>query len=154
MFELYTEKARRAIFFAHYEAKNSGSAFIETEHLLLGLLREDRTLTRRLTDSQKSIASLCKQLEQHALARKKSSTSAGLPLSKESRRVLAYAAEEASRLNHNPIGTEHLVLGLLREDQSFAAQILTERGLNLLSLHNELQQTMPAQNPPGRCASL
>ena len=100
MFERYTEKARRVIFFARYEASQFGSPYIETEHLLLGLLREDKALTNRFLRSHASVESIRKQIEAHTTIREKVSTSVDLPLSNECKRVLAYAAEEAERLGH------------------------------------------------------
>jgi ATP-dependent Clp protease ATP-binding subunit ClpC len=138
MFERYTEKARRVIFFARYEASQFGSPYIETEHLLLGLLREDKALTNRFLRSHASIESIRKQIEGRTTIREKVSTSVDLPLSQECKRVLAYAAEEAERLSHKHIGTEHLLLGLLREEKSFAAEILHERGLRLSAIREEL----------------
>ena len=148
MFERYTEKARRVIFFARYEASQFGSPYIETEHLLLGLLREDKALTNRFLRSHASVESIRKQIEGHTTIREKVSTSVDLPLSNECKRVLAYAAEEAERLSHKHIGTEHLLLGLLREEKCFAAEILVERGLRLPAIREELQRTTqekPAQ---------
>jgi len=140
MFERYTEKARRVIFFARYEASQFGSPYIETEHLLLGLLREDKALTNRFLRSHASIESIRKQIEGRTTIREKVSTSVDLPLSLECKRVLAYAAEEAERLSHKHIGTEHLLLGLLREDKCFAAEILHERGLRLSAIREELSR--------------
>src|ERR1700755_1340170 len=141
MFERYTEKARRVIFFARYEASQFGSPYIETEHLLLGLLREDKALANRFLRSHAAVESIRKQIEGHTTIREKVSTSVDLPLSHECKRVLAYGAEEAERLNHKHIGTEHLLLGLLREEKCFAAEILHERGLRLSSIREELQRT-------------
>ena len=142
MFERYTEKARRVIFFARYEASQFGSPHIETEHLLLGLLREDKALTNRFLRSHASIESIRKQIEGRTAVREKVSTSVDLPLSQECKHVLTYAAEEAERLSHKHIGTEHLLLGLLREEKSFAAEILQERGLRLSTLREELSRSM------------
>jgi ATP-dependent Clp protease ATP-binding subunit ClpC len=141
MFERYTEKARRVIFFARYEASQFGSPFIETEHLLLGLLREDKALANRFLRSHAAVESIRKQIEGHTTIREKVSTSVDLPLSHECKRVLAYGAEEAERLNHKHIGTEHLLLGLLREEKCFAAEILHERGLRLATIREELART-------------
>ena len=147
MFERYTEKARRVIFFARYEASQFGSPYIETEHLLLGLLREDKALTNRFLRSHASVESIRKQIEGHTTIREKVSTSVDLPLSNECKRVLAYAAEEAERLSHKHIGTEHLLLGLLREEKCFAAEILSERGLRLPAIREELQRTTQEKAP-------
>src|ERR1039458_7729539 len=148
MFERYTEKARRVIFFARYEASQFGSPYIETEHLLLGLLREDKALTNRFLRSHASVESIRKQIEGHTTIREKVSTSVDLPLSNECKRVLAYAAEEAERLGHKHIGTEHLLLGLLREEKCFAAEILQERGLKLTQIRDELARVTQEKAPP------
>src|SRR5438876_8879223 len=95
MFERYTEKARRTIFFGRYEASQFGSPYIETEHLLLGLLREDKALTNRFLRAPDAVESIRKQIEARTVIREKVSTSVNLPLSNECKRVLAYSAEEA-----------------------------------------------------------
>ncbi len=147
MFERYTEKARRVIFFARYEASQFGSPRIETEHLLLGLLREDKALTNRFLRGQGEVEAIRKQVEDHTTVREKVSTSVDLPLSEEGKRVLSHAAEEAERLSHKHIGTEHLLLGLLREEMSFAARILNEHGIRLSAVREELSRAMEEQQP-------
>jgi len=147
MFERYTENARRSIFFARYEASQFGSPYIEAEHLLLGVLREDKALTQRFLRGPVKVESIRKQIEDATLKRGKVSTSVDLPLSNEGKRVLAYAAEEAERLSHKHIGTEHLLLGLLREEKAFAAQLLHERGLRLSAVREELASTAQENQP-------
>jgi ATP-dependent Clp protease ATP-binding subunit ClpC len=143
MFERYTEKARRVIFFARYEASQFGSPRIETEHMLLGLLREDKALTHRFLRGPGPVENIRKQIEANTVVREKVSTSVDMPLSDESRRVLSSAAEEAERLSHKHIGTEHLLLGLLREEKCFAARILNEYGIYLSALREEFASSMP-----------
>lgn len=140
MFERYTEKARRVIFFARYEASQFGSPYIETEHLLLGLLREDKALTNRFLRGPADSEDIRRQIEQSTPISEKVSTSVDLPLSEECRRVLAYAAEQADALSHKHIGTEHLLLGLLREEKCFGAELLHERGLRLAGVREELRR--------------
>jgi hypothetical protein len=135
VFERYTEKVRRTIFFARYEASHYGSPYIESEHLLLGLLREYRDLPRMMGAG--SIETIRKRIDASTESRPSTSTSVDLPLSTECKRVLAYAAEEAERLAHKYIGSEHLVLGLLREKSCFGAELLRERGLTLEQLRLE-----------------
>jgi hypothetical protein len=94
-------------------------------------LRENKALTSRFLRSHGSVESIRTQIEGHTVIREKVSTSVDLPLSNESKRVLAYAAEEAERLQNKHIGTEHLLLGLLREKDAFAAQLLNSQGLSL-----------------------
>jgi ATP-dependent Clp protease ATP-binding subunit ClpC len=145
MFERYTEKARRVIFFARYEASQFGAPAIEPEHLLLGLMREDKTLTARfLARAQASLEAIRKEIEGRAPLREKISTSVELPLAPETKRVLAYAHEESDRLQHRHIGTEHLLLGLLREERSMAAEILYERGLRLAAVREEVARATGA----------
>ncbi len=141
MFERYTEKARRVVFFARYEASHYGSPWIETGHLLLGLLREYRELPRMMEAG--SIEAIRKEIDASTESRPSTSTSIDLPLSNECKRVLAYAAEEAERLAHKYIGAEHLVLGLLREKDCFGAQLLRERGLTLDQLREEYSTIPP-----------
>jgi len=139
VFERYTEKARRCIFFARYEASMFGSPYIETEHLLLGILREDKALAHRFLHSHAAIESIRNQIEASTTIREKVSTSVDLPLSHECMRVLAYGAEEADRLNQQHIAPEHMLLGLLREEKCFAAEILRERGLTLAQVRGDIQ---------------
>ena len=113
MFEKYTEKARRVIFIARYEASQFGSPTIEAEHLLLGLIREDKNLTTRyFPKAPATIQKIRKEIEGRTLVREKVSTSVDLPFSEESKRVLNSAAEESSNFSHKYIGTEHILLGL------------------------------------------
>src|SRR5262245_4247001 len=137
MFERYTERARRVIFFARYEASQFGSVAIETEHLLLGLLREDKGLLSRF-QLDRSIENIRREVEKRLTVRERVSTTIDLPLTNECERILSYAAEEAIRLNHRHIGTEHLLLGILREDKCLAAQILHEQGYQLHVIRKEL----------------
>lgn len=142
MFERYTETARRVIFFARYEASQLGSPAIEPEHVLLGLVREDGALlTRLLARAHDSPEAIRQEIEGRAPERAKISTAAALPLSPEAKRVLAFAHEESERLGHRHIGTEHLLLGLLREERSTAAQVLYERGLRLNAVRDEGAQS-------------
>jgi ATP-dependent Clp protease ATP-binding subunit ClpC len=139
MFERYTERARRVVFFARYEASQLGSGAIETEHLLLGLIREGKGLTSRLfAKSRLSMDQIRKEVESRSPYREKVPTSLEIPLSSESKRVLAHAAGEAERMLHNYIGTEHILLGLMREEGSVAAGILGERGMRLAEVREDI----------------
>src|SRR2546430_10360099 len=150
VFERYTEKARRVIFFARYEASQYGSPYIETEHLLLGLMREDKALANRFLRQQGSIESIRKEIEARITIRERISTSVEVPLSAECKRIFNMAAEEAERLGVKHVGTEHLLLGILREEKCFGAEILMERGLRLPSLREELARTSGEKTPASR----
>ena len=139
MFERYTERARRVLFFARYEASQLGSISIETEHLLLGLIREGKGLTSRVfTRSNLPLENIRKEIEGRTAFREKLPPSVEIPFSQETKRALYAAAEEADRLLHNHIGTEHLLLALLRDEKSVAGAILTERGLRLNAVRDDI----------------
>src|SRR5229473_867661 len=110
MFDRFTERARRIIFFARYEASTLSTGYIETEHLLLGLIREDRVLQHELSlDAKEAIR---KQIENMPrLSSPSIPTSADLPLSRDSQRVLSLGAEESDKLHHKVIDSGHLLLG-------------------------------------------
>jgi ATP-dependent Clp protease ATP-binding subunit ClpC len=138
MFERYRQDARRAIFFARWEAQQSGSVYIEPEHLLLSLTHDADSKANQLFALSAHADNFRRQLRPHPAA--KSSTSVDLPLSNTGKRVLAYAAEEADRLASKPIGTEHLLLGLLREKKSDVPAALTAAGIDLHSARNRIRE--------------
>lgn len=130
MFERYTQHARRVIFFAREEASALHSGFIDTEHLLLGLLREDKVLALRLPPQAQ--AEIRREIEQRLVNPARwVPLSVDLPLSDDSKRALAYSSEEANRLNHKSIDCGHLVLGLLSIENCAAAQVLRQHGIDL-----------------------
>jgi ATP-dependent Clp protease ATP-binding subunit ClpC len=113
MFERFTEKARRAVFFARYEASQYGNSYTQTEHLLLGLWREDLALRGILKDTgydREIRAAIERVISRGAPI----SASIEVPLSADSKKALLFATEEAARLGQPHVGTEHLLLGLLR----------------------------------------
>ena len=139
MFERYTERARRVLFFARYEANQLGSESIETEHLLLGLIREGKGLTSRLfARSRVAFESVRQEIEGRAASHDDSPFPHEIPFSAETKRVLGLAADEADRLRHAYIGTEHLLLGILREERSVAATILMEKGMRLTTVREDV----------------
>lgn len=154
MFERYREDARRAIFFARWEAQKSGSAYIEPAHLLLSLTHDADSKANQLFSLTAHAENFRQQLRLHASAR--SSTSVDLPLSSVGKRVLAYAAEEAEQLASKPIGTEHLLLGLLRERKSDVPAALAAAGIDLDSARNRIKKeyNLPLlDRPPARESS-
>jgi len=154
MFERYTEHARRVIFFGRYEASQFGSDGIEPEHLLLALYRDDGALMNRFAPG--SQVEVRRQIERERPPRPKVSTNADLPLSHSAKRVLAYGAEEAERLNHLHIGVEHLLLGLLRE-RSLASRILESLGVTVDGARQQIREpgvnSAPAALTPEEAAT-
>jgi uncharacterized protein (TIGR02246 family) len=145
MFERFTEKARRVIFFARYEASQYGSMSIETEHLLLGLFREDHALARKFLSQKGGAQSLRDEIESQITRGERLSTAVEIPISAECKRILNKAAEEAERLGSKHIGPEHILLGILHEPDCLAARLLHERGLTRDWLREELAR--PSDDP-------
>jgi ATP-dependent Clp protease ATP-binding subunit ClpC len=140
LFERYTEKARRVIFFARYEASEFGSSEIESEFLLLGLLREsEQVVTRWLGPGNWKII-FREDIAKQVPPKSKFPTSVDLPLSNEAQDVLRYAAEEAERMGHQHIGTEHLFLGLLREPESRVGRLLISHSINIAMVRETLSK--------------
>ena len=138
MFEKYNEKAPRALFFARYEASKLGSRVIESEHILLGVLREGEEIIKEiLSRFNVKPEQIRREVEGDRLFVDRISSSAELPLSEESKKILAYAAHEAESMLHQYVGTEHLLIGILRVESSTAARILTAKGLNVYGVREE-----------------
>ena len=139
MFERYNEKARRALFFARYEASKLGSRVIETEHVLLGILREgEETVLTLLGHFDVKPEDLRREIEGERIFVERVSSTADLPLSEETKKVLAYAAHEAESMVHAAVGSEHLLLGLLKVESCVAMRILSEAGLDVYSVREEI----------------
>jgi UTP--glucose-1-phosphate uridylyltransferase len=145
MFERYTDKARRAIFFAREEASHLGATTIEAEHILLGLFRGDKALVYRVLGSHLPIESIRKEIESWATSGKKLPTTVDMPLSREAMRILEHAAEESNRLGHALIGTEHLLAGVLQERGTIASQLLQQHGATLEAVRAQLIHHQPVQ---------
>ncbi len=140
MFERYTEKARRVIFFARYEALQYGSQVISPEHILLGLMREDKTISARYFPFRNSLTveAVRREVEERIVLRERIPQSAELHLASETKRILAFANEESQQLKNRHIGPEHLLLGLVRQERSIAAEILYQYGLRLKDVREEI----------------
>src|SRR5260370_31658044 len=158
MFERNTERDRRVIFFARYEASQYGSPYIETEYLLHGLLREDPALCKQFLGAASIAAEIRTEIERQIIRRERISTAVEIPLTSECKKVLNLAAEESERLGHRHVGTEHLLVGMLRVKGSLAARLLRERGLKPEAIRVQLAKApgpVSAKGPlePSRGAS-
>jgi ketosteroid isomerase-like protein len=138
MFQRFTEKARRVIFYARYEAGQYGSSRIESEHLLLGLLREDKALLWHFMDKDGSAIDIRTEIEKRITRRECCSTTVEVPLAIDCQKILTLAVDESDRLGHPHVGTEHVLLGMLLVESSLASQILTKTGIKLQSLREQL----------------
>jgi 2-C-methyl-D-erythritol 2,4-cyclodiphosphate synthase len=146
MLERFTEKARRVIFFARYEASQYGSPCIESFHLLLGLAREDRGMFRKLGPS---IEGLRQIYESRYPAHPRISTSIEVPLSKQSKLILSRAAEEADELQSKHISTEHVLLAMLTVSEEIRAELeklgLTKDNVRTVSAIERVTPMMDAE---------
>ena len=139
MFEKFNEKARRALFFARYEASKLGSRVIESEHILLGVLREgEESVAELFRRFQIKPDDIRREVEGERVFVERISSTAELPLSEEAKKILAYAAHEAESMLHPSVGSEHLLVGILRVDGCLAQRILAQHGLDVYSLREDV----------------
>jgi ATP-dependent Clp protease ATP-binding subunit ClpC len=150
VFERYTEEARRVLFFSRYEASQLGSLSIQAEHLLLGLIREAQGLTGRyFARSQAPLENIRKEIEGQSRFCEKVGMTVEVPFSAEMKRALQFAGDEADHLLHHHIGPDHLLLGLLRDETSFAASILQRNGFTLAGFRAEVSAAYEAPGEAG-----
>ncbi|MDD5019098.1 MAG: ATP-dependent Clp protease ATP-binding subunit [Candidatus Omnitrophica bacterium] len=148
MFNRFTERARKVIVLAKEEARRFNHDYIGTEHLLLGLIREGEgvaaAVLQKLGLSLESI-----RLEVEKLVQPGPSTQiqGDVPFTPRSKKALELSAEEARSLGHNYIGTEHLLLGLIREGEGVASQVLLNLGLDLNRVRNEIMELLGSATP-------
>jgi len=139
MYDRFTEKARKVITYAKQEAQRLGHEYIGTEHLLLGVLREGTgmayTILQRLDVDPKRVRLEVEKRVRHATDR---ASNGKFPFAPRARRVIEFAVEESRRLGHNYVGTEHILMGLLREEEGIAAQVLNGLGVELEDVQEEL----------------
>jgi len=132
MFSRFTLPALQVLFFARYEVSQLASSALEPEHILMGIMGQGNGLgSRILARTIDSLDDLHRDIVRRVTGREKVPESQEVPFSPSSQRALQYAAEEADRLLHKYVGTEHLLLGLLHEVGSVAAEVLTARGLSV-----------------------
>ena len=137
IFDVFTDRARRCIFFARQSASDYGCQTIETEHFLLGILREDADVIGRFLPSRRA-EDIRAEVEKH-IAKPNVSTSIDPPLSLYCKRTIAYAAEEAERLSHRHINTDHLLIGVVREEDGMAGQILRSAWSNVAAMWRQMR---------------
>ena len=140
MFERYTERARRVIFFARYEALQYGSPNIAPEHILLGLMREDKTISARFFPFRHTLTvdTVRREVEERIVLRDRIPQSAELHLAPETKKILFFANDESRVLKNRHIGPEHILLGLVRQENSIAAEILFAYGLRVKEVRDEI----------------
>ncbi|MGI8848722.1 MAG: ATP-dependent Clp protease ATP-binding subunit [Pyrinomonadaceae bacterium] len=148
MFERYTKKARQVIFFARYEALQYGSQVIAPEHILLGLMREDKNIFARFFSFRNNLTVeiVRREIEERIVLHERISQSAELNLAPDTKRILAFANDESIQLQNRHIGPEHLLLGLVRETRSTAAEILSLYGLQIQRVREEIAQQNGSPN--------
>ncbi len=143
MYERFTDRARKVMQLANFEAQRYNHEYIGTEHMLLGLLKEGGgvayNVLQNLGISLHKIEELVKKNVQPG---PDMTTLGKLPQTPRAKRVVEYAIEEARNFNHNYVGTEHLFLGLLREKEGIAAECLAEAGCNLDEVREEIQNML------------
>jgi ATP-dependent Clp protease ATP-binding subunit ClpC len=142
MFERFTERARYAIVLAQDEARTLKHNYIGTEHILLGLLREEEGLAARVLDSLDITIEEMRMQVARIVGQGDEVTTGQIPFTPRAKKVLELALREALSLGDNFIGTEHILLGLVRENEGVAARILLDFDADAEKVRNELLRVM------------
>ena len=150
MFERFTDRARRVVVLSQEEARLLNHNYIGTEHILLGLIQEREGVAAKALESLKiSLESVRGQVEE-IIGRGGTSPSGHIPFTPRAKKILELSLREALKLKHNYIGTEHILLGLLREGEGVAAQVLVKLGADLGGVREQVIQLLEA---PGGATS-
>ena len=138
MFERFTERARQVVVLAQEEARTLKHNYIGTEHILLGLLREEEGLAARVLESLDITVERVRAQVVRIVGSGEEVTSGQIPFTPRAKKVLELALREALSLGHNYIGTEHILLGLVRENEGVAARILLDFDADSEKIRNEV----------------
>ncbi len=146
MFDRFTDRARKVMALARKEAQRFNHDFIGTEHILLGLIQEGSGVAANvLKNLGVEINKIRSEIEKNVQSGPSMVTMGQLPFTPRAKKVLELSMEEANELGHNYIGTEHLLLGLLRENDGVAAQVLLDLGLKLEEVRSEVLELLGAE---------
>src|SRR5881397_736104 len=150
MYERFTDRARKVMQLANQEAQRFNHEYVGTEHVLLGLIKEGSGVAATvLRNMDVDLRKIRNEIEKIVQAGPEMVTMGKLPQTPRAKKVIEYAIEEARNLNHNYVGTEHLLLGLLREHDGVAAQVLRNLGLKLEEVREEVLNLLGASNEGG-----
>jgi ATP-dependent Clp protease ATP-binding subunit ClpC len=142
MFERFTDRSRRVVVLAQDEARELGHAYIGTEHLLLGLIREEGGVAAKaLTLLRVSPEAIREQIIE-VVGVGDGQPPGHIPFTPRAKKILELALREARQLGHGYIGTEHILLGIIREGEGIAAQVLQRHGLNLTTVRRAVVETL------------
>jgi ATP-dependent Clp protease ATP-binding subunit ClpC len=144
MFERFTERARRVVVHAQEEARDLNHGYIGTEHLLLGLMREPESAAARALRELEISQDAVRDKVVEIIGRGSGAPSGHIPFTPRAKKVLELSLREALQLSHNYIGTEHILLGLIREGQGVAAKVLTSLGGDLSRVRDKVIELTPA----------
>jgi ATP-dependent Clp protease ATP-binding subunit ClpA len=131
MFERFTDRARRVVVLAQEEARELGHNYIGTEHILLGLIRDGEGVAARALDALGIQLEAVRRMVQEIIGTGMEAPSGHIPFTPRAKKVLELSLREALQLGHNYISTEHILLGLIREGEGVAAQVLVRLGADL-----------------------
>ena len=138
MWQRFTERARKVVFYAQEEAQKFGEGYVSTEHLLLGLVRETDSVAARVLERLEVSLSRIRAEVEKQLPRGEARPTSDMTLTPRAKRVIDLAYDEARNLNNNYIGTEHLLLGLIREGDGLAGRVLAKLGVELERARREV----------------
>ncbi|MBN1492794.1 MAG: NDP-hexose 4-ketoreductase, partial [Candidatus Omnitrophica bacterium] len=154
MFDRFTERARKVIILAKEEARRFNHDYIGTEHILLGLIKEGESVAAAvLQNLGLSLENIRLEIEKLVQLGPSTIVSGDIPFTPKAKKVIELAMDEARRLGHNYIGTEHLLLGLIKEGEGVASHVLMNIGLDLNKVRNEIIKLLGSATPASASGS-
>jgi ATP-dependent Clp protease ATP-binding subunit ClpC len=153
MFERFTDRARRVVVLAQEEARMLNHNYIGTEHILLGLIHEGEGVAAKALESLNISLEAVRQQVEEIIGQGQAAPTGHIPFTPRAKKVLELSLREALQLGHNYIGTEHILLGLIREGEGVAAQVLQKLGADLNRVRQTVIRRARARRRPGARAS-
>src|SRR5687768_6048944 len=150
MWQRFSERARKVVFYAQEEAQSFGEGYVSTEHLLLGLVRESDSTAWMMLEAMNVHPLQIRAEIENMLLRGQARPSKDMTLTPRAKHVIDLAYDEARNLNNNYIGTEHLLLGLIREDEGLAGRVLAKLGVELEKARKEVMSLQDSDAPVGK----
>lgn len=148
MWEPFTERARRSIVLAQEEAQRLGNNYIGTEHLLLGIMSEGESVAAKVLEHLDLTLAKVRQEVENIIGKGAKTTSKEMVFTPRAKRVIELAFDEARNLSHNYIGTEHLLLGIIKESEGIAARVISNLGVDAAKIRTEITKLLGIETAP------
>ncbi len=144
--ERFTERAKRVLNYAHESAAEMGHGYVGSEHILLGIAKEEEGLAAKILRGYGLTKDLIQELVEKHIGRGEKSATTAQGLTPRAKRIIELALADSAKLNHNFVGTEHLLMGILREHESVAAKLILSTGVDLNRVYTDILNVFRSDN--------